>query len=294
MFFKFIRKNPDVKLFIDFNCGFTNQIKKYKGIKKIAWIHNSIAEWARTEKKIEKIGKELYVYDKVISICNDMKEELVFLYPSLKDKIKTIYNPLDFNRIIKMSLNDKLLDMKEKELMKENYILAVSRLENNQKDYNTLLEAYRIALKNGLKENLYIIGEGSSRKEIEEKIKKLKLEKNVILLGMKKNPYIWLKNSTFFVHSSNYEGFGLVLVEAMICGKTVVSTDCPVGPREVLGDGKYGKLVPLKNQQSYAKALLEMSKEYKKYEQEVTNGIDRFEKKVIIKQIEELIDNLYL
>ena len=61
-----------------------------------------------------------------------------------------------------------------------------------------------------------------------------------------------------FVLASDYEGFGNVLVEAMDHGVAIVSTDCPVGPREALGGGRYGKLVPTNDAQALAKAVAEV------------------------------------
>ena len=74
------------------------------------------------------------------------------------------------------------------------------------------------------------------------------------------NPLKYYKKADVFVLSSHVEGLPNVLVEAMMCGCTPVSTDCPTGPREVLEGGKYGYLVPMKNSKSLAQGIIQALK----------------------------------
>jgi len=94
---------------------------------------------------------------------------------------------------------------------------------------------------------LMILGDGPLRCELQSLVSELGLSDVVSLLGYVENPLKYFAHADIFVHSAHVESLGNVLVEAMMCGLTVVSTDCPTGPREVLQSGKYGYLVPMRD-----------------------------------------------
>lgn len=102
---------------------------------------------------------------------------------------------------------------------------------------------------------LIILGEGPLRAELEAQIVKLGLADRVKLPGHTTNTLAHFARSDLFVLSSRVEGLPNVLVEAMLCGCSVVSTDCPTGPREVLDNGRFGALVPVGNPQALANAI---------------------------------------
>ena len=102
---------------------------------------------------------------------------------------------------------------------------------------------------------LFILGEGSERGRLESLVRELGLEGRVLLPGYQPDTAPWYAHADLFVLSSDHEGFGNVIVEALEQGTPVVSTDCPSGPREILEDGKYGTLVPVGDVDALAKAL---------------------------------------
>lgn len=102
---------------------------------------------------------------------------------------------------------------------------------------------------------LLILGEGPERAALQEKIIRNGLTESVCLYGNVSNPLKFFVNSNVFLLSSRVEGMPNVLVEAMMCGCTPVSTDCPTGPRELLQGGLYGYLVPVDDAEAMAKAL---------------------------------------
>ena len=285
---KFLKINK-AEVLIDFDNGLSKDIHKIKGMKKIAWLHNSIPKLKKTKSKIERLGKRLNNYDIIVAICDDMKIETETIFPYLKGRVIRIYNPFNFKRIRTLAKDSSQLTDEENLMLKENYIVAVSRLDNVQKDYPTLLKALRELKNEGFDKKLYIVGDGPSRKEIEDQIKDLKLEEEVKLLGQQKNPYIWMKNADLLVHSSKYEGLPTVLIEAMIVNTVVVSSDCPTGPREILDNGKCGGLVEVEDVEGLANGILKGLNQKEKYNEKIKIKVEEFNKENVIKEYEELI-----
>lgn len=125
-------------------------------------------------------------------------------------------------------------------------IVAAGRLAA-WKGFSDLVHAMKILAVKGRVARLLILGDGPLRIELQTLINELELKDSVQLLGYVSNPLKYFAHADVFVLSSLVEGLPNVLVEAMMCGCTPVATDCPTGPREVLQDGKYGYLVPVKD-----------------------------------------------
>ena len=99
------------------------------------------------------------------------------------------------------------------------------------------------------------VGDGAGRDALLALARELGVADRVILAGFQSDPTPFYQTANLFALSSDYEGFGNVLVEAMACGTPVVSTDCPSGPSEILEGGKYGRLVPVGDVDAMAQAL---------------------------------------
>ena len=166
------------------------------------------------------------------------------------NKIDVIYNPAGDERIIELS-KEKV----EKNYFNNNFnIINIGRL-TKQKDHITLLKAMKIVLKK-VQCNLIIIGEGSERDNIYKFIQDNDLENNVNLIGYKSNPWKYLSRSDLFVLSSIWEGFGNVIVESMMLGVPVISSDCNSGPSEILDEGKYGDLFEIRDYHKLSELIL--------------------------------------
>jgi glycosyltransferase involved in cell wall biosynthesis len=135
-------------------------------------------------------------------------------------------------------------------------ILGIGRL-HPQKDFITLLKAFSI-LREKQELRLVILGEGAERERLVELAKSLGVGADVSFPGFVANPFSFLNKASVFVLSSQYEGMPNVLLQAMACGTPIVSTDCKSGPREVLGDNKFGTLVPVAEPALMAEAIREV------------------------------------
>ena len=138
------------------------------------------------------------------------------------------------------------------------FILACGRL-TPAKDYPTLLRACAIARDKGLRIPLVILGDGELRDALHDQARQLDLDGAVHFLGHCDNPFAFMRRARFVVQASVWEGFGLVLLESMALGVPVISTDCPSGPAEVLGQGRYGLLVPTGDPTALANAMLQLA-----------------------------------
>ncbi len=135
-------------------------------------------------------------------------------------------------------------------------ILGVGRL-HPQKNFLLLIKAFKLVHEANQNTKLVIIGEGDEKSKLRRLTENLKLNKHVIFLSFKQNIFPYIKSADVFVLSSNYEGFGNVLVEALAMGTPVVSVDCPGGPRMILKDGMFGRLVKPGDKLALAKAIKE-------------------------------------
>lgn len=183
--------------------------------------------------------------DSIIAVSKELallvKKNIIFN----KNKVIYIYNPIILNTY----------NLKSKFFISEPYIIAIGRLEK-QKNFPLLINAYN-RLRNHTNSKLLILGEGSKRDELEELIAKLGLSQKIIMPGFEVNIRPYLEKAKMLVLSSNFEGLPTVLIEGLIAGTPIVSTNCPTGPNEILEGGKWGRLVKPNDEDSLYRGMLE-------------------------------------
>jgi glycosyltransferase involved in cell wall biosynthesis len=202
---------------------------------------------------IKQLVKRLYPHaDAVVACSKGVAEDLVQNMKVPRERVHVIYNPTD------PEIEAKAQEPVDHPWFKNSkipVILCVARLAP-EKDLPTLIRAFSIVRKER-PARLAILGEGSERAKLEALVKELGLDGDVWMPGFVDNPFKFMKRATVFALSSKFEGFGMVIAEALAVGTPVVSTDCPSGPAEILGGGKWGKLVPVGDHEKLAEAILE-------------------------------------
>ena len=275
----FKKFSEKIDIIIDFLDGdFSSYIKNIKNKKKIVWLHSSYKNLLIRKRDIDE---KLKYYDKILVISDDMEKELLEIRKDLKNFYK-VDNFVDYQEIDKKLNEDLKIDFD----FNQKYFLTVCRLNEEQKDVKTLIEAFSLYKGD---EKLVIAGDGSDRKMLEDLCIEKNLKDKVIFLGMINNPFIFMKNSQGFILSSKVEGFGLVLIEALYCGAKVISSNCPTGPSQILLNGEAGELFEVSNVAELLNKLeIIHNKEYNKAKIEET--LKRYTRENFINNFRKVIE----
>ncbi len=252
----FNRYCKDFDVVIDFKSGDYLKNILDKKIKKIVWLHGELKNLKKYRKNSKKFINQLQKVDKIIVISDEMRRMFIETLPQFEEKLVRIYNPFDFEEI-----RLKAKDLSEENevtlelMMNKKYFCSVARLDLKSKDFKTLFEAFKDFIKKNDVIDLIIVGDGPDRNEVENILKNLDIEERVHLIGNRKNPYPWIKNSEIMIQSSFYEGLPTVLIEGLVLGKKIISSNCPTGPAEILKNGEIGELFPVGDSQMLVKMI---------------------------------------
>lgn len=187
-------------------------------------------------------------FDKIITQSKDMTDDLIKNISISKEKIEEINNPVDVKRIEELSKQKIKIELK-----KENKnLLCVGRLAE-QKGFDAIINIMSFIKNKNIK--LYILGEGTERKKLENLIKEKRLEDRIFLLGRKENPYVYMKKADLFILSSRYEGFPNVLIEANACGLYAICNNCPGGINEIVKENVNGNVLNFMNMEIVTKKI---------------------------------------
>lgn len=192
--------------------------------------------------------------DARIAVSSGVADDLSRLSGIARDKFQVIHNPLWI-----APPDGDLEEPKPSVLWGRSAgprILTVGRLKA-QKNHTLLLSAFAELADALPSARLAILGTGEQEAQTRALIGDLGLDDRVILPGHVHDPSPWYRSADLFVISSDYEGFGNVIVEALAAGVPVVSTDCPSGPTEILEGGRWGRLVPVGDKKALATAMHE-------------------------------------
>ena len=236
---------------IDFDCCHYAYLKSVK-TWKVAWFHFSFKQlMEQNRRRTQRIGNHLRYYDRIVTISQAMLDEGKELFPWLEGRWRLVYNAKD-EQLLQQRASEPVDDPR----INDNYILAIERLEESQKDLSTLIRAYQL-LRNEYhhEEKLYLLGKGRDEQLLRQLAERLGIADSVVFLGFSSNPYPWIAHAKAIAHSAKFEGLPTVMIESLIMGKLIVATDCPTGPREILDQGRAGLLTPVGDAAKLAESL---------------------------------------
>lgn len=297
--------------------------------KVLCWIHGTKRFDENISGLIGMVRKRILmpiIYKRshaIVTVSKGIEDELKNTIPSLTPLLRTIYNGFDISDIQNKSLQDPDDDFLQ--LAREHGIGVTHCRLSVQKNLLPLLMLTKAVLKHN-KFKLVIIGDGELRQKLIDFSRENHLKVwtiwdsntwddtcDVFFLGQKENPFQYLRLASFYIMTSNWEGFPLALCEAMVCQVPVISADCFTGPREIIAPdinhtqpvnelvvGKYGLLMPLLRNDStvislWAKAIQDLFKNKELRDQYAHDGINqirKFELKSSVDQTIALVESL--
>lgn len=202
----------------------------------VSWVHCDLLRDPYEAKQFRN-GEEIYAYnkmDKIICVSSSAKVAFIQRFPNVQTPIDVIYNPIDTEKILSLASKEDITYDKFT-------IVTVGRL-CEQKCMDRII---RLAAKFKSKEHsdiqFLIIGDGNLRKDLEKMAQELNVNDMVKFIGFMRNPFPYVKRANLFLSCSGFEGFSLVICEAMCLGVPVISTRT-AGPIEILENNKYGVL----------------------------------------------------
>ena len=261
-----------------------------KSTKLINWVHvemENIKQFTSSYRNLKEMKNCYLKYDETIFVSYSARDNFIQKVGIEDFPNKVIRNIIDTNDIEKKS-TEKIEDTRfDNPNVK---VITIGRLMP-QKGYDRLLKIHKELIDESYKYSLYILGQGSERKRLEDYIKNNNIEECTYLLGYDENPYKYLKNSDFFVCSSYREGYSTAVTEATILGIPVITTLCS-GMNEILDNGKYGIIVD-NNEKALKQAIkifLDNPNEIEKYKKLAQERSKYFKIDSQIKEIEELFE----
>ncbi len=266
--------------YMEGRCGtWVSDIKNNK-VKKYAWIHNDVFKFdiGITDKEIKKSYNNL---TKVICVSKDAKDNFCKKYSIPTNKVDVIYNYINEDDILKKANAFKVKN--------DTFTFVNVAKMRDQKRQDRLIKAAIYLKEKGYKFKIQLIGDGPNLEKIKNMVYTNKVDDVVQILGLQPNPYPYVKNADFFVLTSYMEGYSIVVKEALLLKKLILTTDV-VGPREILENGKYGVIIPNEDD-AVIYALEDILKNKNKYDYLKKNLINyKGDNKKIMNQTLKLLD----
>jgi glycosyltransferase involved in cell wall biosynthesis len=227
--------------------------------------------------------------DHIVVASKGLKQECIADYKAESNNVVVINNSVDAQSVGRLSMGsigrDNTFD---------GFVISTAGRLVEEKDVDVLIKAFAL-LRKDLKAQLWIVGDGPDRPVLESLAAHLNVLNDIIFFGFQENPYKFINRSEIFVHTSRFEGFGNIILEAMACGVPVIATDCPFGPREIINNGEDGILVPVSDEKALAKELkmvLENNEARKRFVKNAHRRLLEFTPERMVRSYEDVFLNI--
>ncbi len=213
----------------DFSCNYAtysvigSRLSQIASDNSIYYVHSDYYNVFKKDiNKIKSFFKEHHLekFRKIVFVANESKNNFLKIYPEYKEKCEVINNLIDYNKIKKQS--HEKIDFKI-DKNKINFIF-IGRLDNSSKNIELLLKSFNLAYQKNKNIKLYILGNGPYLNSILDFINKTNNQKNIVVIKETTNPYAYLQKCDVLILTSNYEGFPVVYLEALVLNKKIMTT----------------------------------------------------------------------
>lgn len=286
----FIRGNYDVE--VAFCEGYSTKIignSGKKNCKKIAWVHTDVIKNPWSEKIFGSAEEEKKCYEKfdaIVCVAETMKESFIKKY-GMAEKVHVLYNPLDFESVIKKSAEKA--DFKFGDGMK--FVLAGTFIKI--KGFDRFVKVCKRLKDDGEHFSALIMGDGEEKENIKKIIAETNLGDTVKILDFQTNPYKYIAHSDVYVCSSYAEGYSTAVSESVALNVPVITTECS-GMREIFGENECGIICENSEDGLYnaMKKVLNDPSLLKKFSAEEKKRANDFSLKKRMKAIEDFIESV--
>jgi glycosyltransferase involved in cell wall biosynthesis len=194
-------------------------VDKVKSKKKLGWIHTNYTNSGMDPRFDKPYFNQL---DHIVTVSEECAKSLKENFMEIERKVRVIYNivsPAIINKLSNSSIKDPFSFHPN-----EINVLTVARL-SHEKGIDIAIEACEQLVRKGYNIKWYVIGEGNERIKLEEMIKKRKLDDHFRLMGLRENPYPYIKKADIYIQPSRYEGKSIAIDEAKILHKPIIVTN---------------------------------------------------------------------
>lgn len=286
----FIRGNFDVE--VAFCEGYSTKIignSGKKNCKKIAWVHTDVIKNPWSEKIFGSAEEEKKCYEKfdaIVCVAETMKESFIKKY-GMAEKVHVLYNPLDFESVIKKSAEKT--DFNFGDGMK--FVLAGTFIKI--KGFDRFVKVCKRLKDDGEHFSALIMGDGEEKENIKKIIAETNLGDTVKILDFQTNPYKYIAHSDVYVCSSYAEGYSTAVSESVALNVPVITTECS-GMREIFGENECGIICENSEDGLYnaMKKVLNDPSLLKKFSAEEKKRANDFSLQKRVKAIEDFLESV--